>query len=76
MWSFITSVTIFAVLVVALGLWRRRTRRNVKTAAVAVDQQIHAAAEIAQRRHVQKFGRASTDLTHTLNGAGPVHLKS
>ena len=27
------------------------------------------AAEVAQRRHVQRFGRASTDLTQTLNGA-------
>lgn len=75
MWSSIASVTIFVVLVVALGLWQRRTRRNIKHASVAVDQQIHAAAEVAQRRHVQRFGRASTDLTHTLSGAGPVHLK-
>jgi len=76
MWSFIASITIFVVLVVCLGLWQRRTRRNVKHVAREVDQQIHAAAEVAQRRHVQRFGRASTDLTHTLNGAGPVHLKS
>lgn len=76
MWSFITSVTVFVILVVCLGLWQRRTRRNVKLAAAEVDQQIHAAAEVAQRRHVQRFGRASTDLTHTLNGSGPVHLKS
>jgi len=76
MWSSITSVAIFIVLVVVLGLWQRRTRRTIKAASVTVDQQIHAAAEVAQRRHVQRFGRASTDLTQTLNGAGPVHLKS
>lgn len=76
MWSFIASVLVFTVLVVSLGLWQRRTRRNVKHATAEVDQQIHAAAEVAQRRHVQRFGRASTDLQHTLNGTGPVQLKS
>jgi cytochrome oxidase assembly protein ShyY1 len=75
MWSFVTSVLIFIVLVVGLGLWQRRTRRTVRHAAAEVDQQIHAAAEVAQRRHVQRFGRASTDLKHTLNGAG-LHVKS
>jgi len=76
MWSSIASIAIFVVLVIALGLWQRRTRRTIKRASAAVDQQIHAAAEVAQRRHVQRFGRASTDLAQTLNGAGPVHLKS
>lgn len=76
MWSSIASIAIFVVLVIALGLWQRRTRRTIKRASAAVDQQINAAAEVAQRRHVQRFGRASTDLTQTLNGASPVHLKS
>ncbi len=76
MWSFIASVIIFVLLVVSLGFWQRRMRRRVKTATAQVDQQIHAAAEVAQRRHVQRFGRENTDLTHTLNGASPVHLKS
>lgn len=74
MWSFIASVLIFVILVIALGLWQRRTRRNVKATTAEVDQQIHAAAEVAQRRHVQRFGRASTDLAHTL--AGSAQLKS
>lgn len=76
MWSFVASVLIFTVLVVGLGLWQRRTRRTVKHVTAEVDQQIHAAAEVAQRRHVQRFGRASTDLAHTMRGAGSVQLKS
>lgn len=75
MWSFVTSVVIFIVLVVGLGLWQRRTRRVRRDVSAEVDQQIAAAAEVAQRRHMQRFGRASTDLKHTLNGAG-LHLKS
>jgi hypothetical protein len=69
MWSFLASVTVFIVFVVGLGLWRRLTRREIKRVIVNVDQQINDAAEVAQRRHVQRFGRASTDLTQTLNGA-------
>lgn len=76
MWTFIASITIFTVLVACLGLWQRRTWRTVKHVAHEVDQQIHVAAEVAQRRHVQRFGRMSTDLTHTLNGAHPTHSKS
>jgi hypothetical protein len=76
MWSFIASVIIFVVFGLGLALWQRRTRQTTKTVNTEVDQQIHAAAEVAQRRHVQKFGRASTDLTHTLNSAGPAQLKS
>jgi hypothetical protein len=69
MWSFLASVIIFTVLVVGLGLWRRFTRREIMLVAKDVNQQIHEVAEVAQRRHVQRFGRASTDLQHTLNGA-------
>lgn len=75
MWSFIISVIIFVVLVVVLALWQRRTRRSIQHATVEVEQQIHAAAEVAQRRHVQRFGRASTDLTHTLSNGTHAHLK-
>jgi hypothetical protein len=74
MWSFLASVIVFVVLVVGLGLWRHFTRREIKQATASVDQQINDAAEVAQRRHVQRFGRASTDLTQTLNGSA--HYKS
>jgi len=73
MWSFLTSVIIFAVLVAGLGFWRRLTHRTIKSATANVDQQINDAAEVAQRRHVQRFGRASTDLKHTLNGNAAHH---
>lgn len=69
MWSFLASVTVFIVFIVGLGLWRQFTRREIKHVIVNVDQQINVAAEVAQRRHVQRFGRSSTDLTQTLNGA-------
>lgn len=77
MWSFMASVFIFIGLVFVLGLWQRRTRQHVQNAAKTVDQQISAAAEVAQRRHVQRFGRASTDLQiHALNGASSGHIHS
>lgn len=69
MWSFIASVIVFVVLVVALRLWQYRQRRAIKVETAIVDQRIHDAAEVAQRRHVQRFGRASTDLANTMNGA-------
>lgn len=69
MWSFLASVFIFVGLVVVLGFWQRRMRQTRQHATATVDQQIHAAVEIAQRRHVKRFGRASTDLQlHALNG--------
>ncbi len=75
MWSFIISVLIFVVLVGSLWLWQRKSRRTTKAATAVVDEQINASAEVAQRRHVERFGRASTDLVHTLNGAGHAHIK-
>jgi hypothetical protein len=69
MWSFIASVIVFVVLIVALRLWQRRQRQHVHGQVAVVDQQIHDVAEVAQRRHVQRFGRPSTDLTNTLNGS-------
>lgn len=75
MWSFMASVIIFVALVLILGLWQRRTRKTVQSAHNTVDEQITAAAQVAQRRHVQRFGRASTDLQlHALNGAGHSHV--
>ena len=76
MWSFIASVFIFTLLVAVFGLWQRRTRKTVAVAHDTVDQQITAAAEVAQRRHVERFGRASTDLQlRVLNGAGHGHVQ-
>jgi hypothetical protein len=68
MWSFIASVVVFVTLIVALRLWQRRQHQRVQGQVAVVDQQIYDVAEVAQRRHVQRFGRASTDLTNTLNG--------
>jgi uncharacterized protein HemX len=70
-WSFAASVAIFVVLGLGLGLWQWRTRHSTRRVAVEVDQHIHAAAEIAQRRHQQKFGRASTDIAQAMNGTRP-----
>jgi len=69
MWSFITSVIVFFALIIMLRLWQKRQRRHIQSEVAVVDQQIHDVAEVAQRRHVQRFGRANTDLANTLNGA-------
>lgn len=71
MWSFIASVIVFVVLGIGLLLWRHATKKKVTIERAQVDQQINAAAEVAQRRHKQRFGRASTDLNDSLNGAIP-----
>ena len=68
MWSFIASVVVFVVLIIALRLWQRRQRQHVQGQVAVVDQQIQDVAEVAQRRHVQRFGRPNTDLTNSLNG--------
>lgn len=64
MWSFITSVVMFLVLVGLLRLWQRHNRQQFPSIA---DPQIYGVAEVAQRLHVQRFGRASTDVTATIN---------
>lgn len=69
MWSFIASVVVFLLLIGGLGFWQRRTRRVIQRESAEVDQQIYNAAEVAQRRHVRRFGRASTDLDQTLKTA-------
>ena len=68
MWSFLASVIVFITLISGLGAWQWRIRRVTKAANVQVDQQINEVAEVAQRRHKQRFGRASTDLEPALNG--------
>jgi len=73
--SFVISVIVFVVLVAGLVLWQRWTRRASKPSSARIDEQIHLAAEVAQRRHVQRFGRASTDIQTTLNGHASAPLK-
>lgn len=79
MWSFIASVIVFLALVFGFGFWQRVTRRPTKSAKTAVvDQEIQHVAEVAQRRHKQRFGRESTGIMEILNpgpGTGP-HSKS
>lgn len=65
MWSFFASVALFFALLVFSALWQRRHPRPPDT---AVDEDIHKAAEIAQRRHRKKYGREDTGLHRTLQG--------
>jgi Flp pilus assembly protein TadB len=66
MWSFLASVIVFVVLVSGLALWQRRTRKTIKIETAIVDQEMSNAAEIVQRRHRERFGRASTGLKEAL----------
>ena len=68
MQSFLISVVVFSLLVIGFGLWHRWSRRAASPGSERVDEYINSAAEVAQRRHVQHFGRASTDLQQTMNG--------
>lgn len=63
--SFFISIGIFLVLVSSAGVWQYRQRKDVKIQTAQLDQEIARSAEVAQRRHVQRFGRASTDIERT-----------
>lgn len=71
MWAFIESIVTFVLLISGIGFWQHSTRRTSREQAAAVEQQIVQAAKVAQRRHVQRFGQQSADLSQALNG----HLK-
>lgn len=64
--SFLVSVIMFVVLVGGLAFWQRRVRRTVQVDTSKIDREISNAAEIAQRRHKQRFGRASTGLEEAI----------
>jgi len=67
MWSFLVSVIVFVTLIGGLGLWQYRLRKTTKNEAARVDQEIHKVAEIAQRRHVRRYGKEDTGLHQTLS---------
>jgi uncharacterized membrane protein len=71
MQSFIVSVIVFVVLVLVLAFWQRRVRRTVEVDTSKIEHEINAAAEIAQRRHKQRFGRASTGLEEAIHRPHP-----
>lgn len=72
--SFLVSVIVFASLIIIFGLWHRWSRRAPTPGSERISESINEAAEVAQRRHVQRFGRASTDLQQTMNGHVSKHL--
>ena len=67
MWSFLLSAGLFIALVLTLGVWQFRTRKTSNVVAMQVDQEITRAAEIAQRRHVQRFGTEDKELREALS---------
>lgn len=73
MGSFLISIIVFVVAGIALVIWKRVTRKRFKIEIAHLDEQLAEVAEVAQRRHKKRFGRASTDLnasfTITANGA-------
>lgn len=70
MWSFLGSAGAFLLLVLVLGFWQHRSRKRLNDTAQKVDQEIQRAAEIVQRRHVQRYGREDTGLNQAL--AAPI----
>jgi hypothetical protein len=66
MWSFIASVLMFLGMVGGLGAWQRTARRAIREQAAATERQIARAAEVAQRRHLRRYGSTSQDLTTAL----------
>jgi hypothetical protein len=78
MWSFILSIAMFITLVGGLGFWQRTTRRALREQVAATEHQIARAAEVAQRRHRQRYGSINPVLakavpsqpipTHPVNG--------
>jgi hypothetical protein len=75
--SFLVSIIVFIVAGIALGIWKHATRKRFKIEVAHLDEQIAEVAEVAQRRHKKRFGRASTDLnaSFTITANGGAHRK-
>lgn len=66
-WSFIATVLFFTIIVVAAVVAHHRQRRHEEHAYRESERAILEAGEVAQRRHVDKFGREDTGLHKTLS---------
>lgn len=62
MGSFLVSIIVFVLAGIALVIWKRKTRSASQIETRVLDESIAEVAKVAQRRHKQRFGRASTDL--------------
>lgn len=72
MLSFLISVLLFVGFIGGMGFWQRAARRQVQAQLEATERQIARAAEVAQRRYVQRYGHTDPDLHRTINGANGV----
>jgi hypothetical protein len=68
MWSFVSSISVFLVLLVVLGCVQYRARKAARGESSRVDEEMQRAGQIAQRRHVLRFGKEDTGLHEALNG--------
>lgn len=77
MGSFLVSIIVFVVAGIALVIWKRVTRKRFKIEVAHLDEQLAKVAEVAQRRHKKRFGRASTDLSasFTITANNGAHRK-
>ena len=70
--SFLLSMAVFILLVGGLGLWQNFWSRALRAQVNKVDRALSRAAQIAQRRHTQRFGEAHPQIPVTANGHTPI----
>ena len=69
MWSFVLSVLMFLGFVGGLGIWQRTSRRAQRAALAVTEQQIAQAVQVAQRRHLRRYGSTHPELARVAAAA-------
>lgn len=76
MWSLLGTILFFALLILLSAVAQHRRDKETKIETKRVSKEIESAAEVAQRRHRQKYGRDDTGLHRTMTAPHPVVRKS
>ena len=69
------TVLIFGVLLTAMLLSGRVHKQQMKETTDRVDTAVQVAAEVAQKRHIQKFGKEDTQVNKILDPEGSNKIK-
>lgn len=67
MWSFVATLVLFLIVTISAAVMHHRQRKKMDVAFEQSERAIREAGEVAQRRHVQRFGREDTGLHNTLS---------
>ena len=65
-----TSILVFLVLFMLAMIWTVRVRRSSRRHNELMENELRVVAQIAQRRHVLKYGKEDTGLHDTMAAGG------